>query len=94
MVLNYTQGQLLQFVPCQKFDCIEGLAQVGSQGRPCSIANHILVFMVCVCVSRGRTKAEIIGEFLERFLIVLMPVGMRDCRLPLSVIWVPTVSRL
>ena len=30
----------------QKFDCIEGFEDLGSQGRTCSIANHALLFMV------------------------------------------------
>jgi hypothetical protein len=31
----------------QKFDCIEGIEDLGSQGRMCNIANHSLLFMVC-----------------------------------------------
>ncbi|XP_023719162.1 uncharacterized protein LOC111870825 [Cryptotermes secundus] len=30
----------------QKFDCIEGFEDCGSQGRTCSIANHALLFMI------------------------------------------------
>jgi hypothetical protein len=30
----------------QKFDCIEGFEDLGSQGRTCNIANHALLFMV------------------------------------------------
>jgi hypothetical protein len=31
----------------QKFDCIEGFEDCGSQGRTCNIANHALLFMIC-----------------------------------------------
>jgi hypothetical protein len=31
----------------QKFDCIEGFEDLGSQGRTCNIANHVLIFVVC-----------------------------------------------
>jgi hypothetical protein len=30
----------------QKFDCIEGFEDLGSQGRTLTIANHALLFMV------------------------------------------------
>jgi len=31
----------------QKFDCIEGFEDLGSQGRTCNIVNHALLFIVC-----------------------------------------------
>ena len=31
----------------QKFDCIEGFEDLGSQGGTCNIVNHAQLFMVC-----------------------------------------------
>ena len=86
----------------QKFDCIEGYEELGSQGRTCNTANHALLFMVrglhrkwkqpvAYYLSRGSSKAEMLMQFLKEFL---MHVRMLDCMLlPLSVTWVPTMSR-
>jgi hypothetical protein len=63
----------------QKFDCIEGYDDFGSQNRKCNIANHALIFMilglhqkwkhpVAYYLSRGSTNAEILKQFLNRFL--------------------------
>jgi hypothetical protein len=63
----------------QKFDCIEGFEDIGSQGRTCNIANHTLLFMVrglhrkwkqpvTYYLSRGSTKAEILVQFLNEGL--------------------------
>jgi len=86
----------------QKFDCIEGFEVLGSWGWMCNFANYSLLFMihglhwkwkepVAYHLIRGSTKAEIIMHFWNE---VLMHVRMLDCiLLPLSVTWVPTVSR-
>ena len=71
----------------QKFDCIEGFEDLGSQSRTCNIANHALLFMVCgLCrkwkqpvayyLSRGRTKAEILVQFLCEVLGACQNVGL------------------
>jgi len=65
----------------QKFDCIEGFEDLGSQGRMCNIANHALLFMVrglhwkwkqpvAYYLSRGSTKAEMLVQFLNEVLCV------------------------
>ena len=59
----------------QKFACIEGYEDVGSQGRTCKIANHALLFMVrglhgkwkqpaAYSLSRGSTN-EMLMQFLK-----------------------------
>ena len=86
----------------QKFDCIEGYEDLGSQGRTCNFANHALLFMVrglhrkwnsrwlttsVVEVLRLRSLSNSWWRFLKH-------VRMLDCMLlPLSVTWVPTTSR-
>jgi hypothetical protein len=69
MVCNYIWGRLARFVPCQKFDCIEGLAQVGSQGRPCSISNHALGF------SLWKDKSWYCGIFWKASSLCLLEWG-------------------
>jgi hypothetical protein len=62
-----------------KFDCIEGFEDLGSLGRTCNIANHALLFMarglhrklkwpVAYYLSRGSNKAELLVQFLNKFL--------------------------
>jgi hypothetical protein len=62
----------------QKFDCIEGFEDCGSQSRTCNIANHALVFMICglrrkwkqpvaYYFTRGSTKAEV-HSFIHSFI--------------------------
>ena len=71
----------------QKFDCIEGFEDLGSQGRTCSIANHALLFMlrglhrkwkqpVAYYLSRGSTKAEMLVQFLNEVLGACQNVGL------------------
>jgi hypothetical protein len=71
----------------QKFDCIEGFEDLGSQGRTCNIANHALLFMVCgmhwkwkqpvaYYLSRGSTKAEMLVQFLKEVLDACKNVGL------------------
>ena len=63
----------------QKFDCIEGFEDLGSQGRTCNIANHALIFMVrglhrkwkqsvAYYLSRGSSEAEMLVQFLKEVL--------------------------
>jgi hypothetical protein len=71
----------------QKFDCIEGFEDLGSQGRTCNIANHALLFMVrglhrkwkqpvAYYLSRGSTKAEMLVQFLREVLGTCQNVGL------------------
>ena len=71
----------------QKFDCIEGFEDLGSQGRTCNIANHALLFMVCglhqkwkqpvaYYLSRGSAKAEMLVQFLKEVLGACQNVGL------------------
>jgi hypothetical protein len=71
----------------QKFDCIEGSEDVGSQGRTCNIGNHALFFMVCglprkwkqpvaYYLSRGSTKAEMLVHCLKEVLGACQNVGL------------------
>ena len=63
----------------QKFYCIEGFEDLGSQSGTCNIANHALLFMVCgrhrkwkqpvaYYLSCGSTKAETLVQFLHEVL--------------------------
>jgi len=73
----------------QKFHCVEGFEDFGSQGRTWNIANHALLFMVCCLhckwkqpvayyLNRRSTKAEMLVQFLVH-------ARMLDCvLLPLS----------
>ena len=71
----------------QKFDCIEGFEDLGSQGRTCNIAKHALLFMVrglhrkwkqpvAYYLSRGSTKAEMFVQFLKEVLGACQNVGL------------------
>ena len=71
----------------QKFDCIEGYEDLGSQGRTCKIANHALLFMVhglhrkwkqpvAYYLSRGSAKAEMLVQFLREVLEACQHVGL------------------
>jgi len=71
----------------QKFDCIGGFEDLGSQGRTCNIANHALLFMVrglhrkwkqpvAYYLSRGSTKAEMLVQFLNEVLGACQNVGL------------------
>jgi len=71
----------------QKFDCIEGFKDLGSQGRTCNIANHALIFMVralhrkwkqpvAYYLSRGGTNAEMLVQFLKELLDACQNVGL------------------
>jgi hypothetical protein len=71
----------------QKFDCIGGFEDLGSQGRTCKIANHALLFMVrglhrkwkqpvAYYLSRGSTKAEMLVQFLNEVLGACQTVGL------------------
>ena len=71
----------------QKFDCIEGFENLGSQGRTCNIANHALLFMVrglhrkwkqpvAYYLSRGSTKAEMLVQCLNEVLGACQNVGL------------------
>jgi hypothetical protein len=40
----------------QKFDCIEGFEDIGSQGRICNIANRAVRFTVVVCIGSGSSQ--------------------------------------
>jgi hypothetical protein len=71
----------------QKFDCIERFEDLGSQGRTCNIAIHVLIFMVCglhrkwkqpvsYYLSRGYTKAEMLEQFLKEVLDACQNVGL------------------
>jgi hypothetical protein len=72
----------------QKFDCIEGFEDLGSQGRRCNTANHALVFMVrglrrkrkqpvAYYFSRGSTKAEMIVQILSEILEICQNAGLQ-----------------
>ena len=72
----------------QKFDCIEGFEDLGSQGRTFNIANHALLFIVCClhqkwkqpvayCLSCRSTKAEMLVQFLNDVLVACQDVGLR-----------------
>ena len=63
----------------QKFDCIEGFEDVGSQGRTRNITDNALLFIVrglhrkwkqpvAYYLSCGSTKAEMLVQFLIGFL--------------------------
>jgi hypothetical protein len=71
----------------QKFDCIEGFEDLGSQGRTCNIANCALLFVVCglhwkwkqpvaYYLSCGSTKAEMRVQFLKEVLDACQNVGL------------------
>jgi hypothetical protein len=71
----------------QKFNCIEGFEDLGSQGRTCNIANHALLFMVrglhrkwkqpvAYYLSCGSTKAEMLVQFLKEVLDACQHVGL------------------
>jgi hypothetical protein len=71
----------------QKFDCIEGFKNLGSQGRTCNIANHALLFMICglhrkwkrpvaYYLSHGSTKAEMPVQFLKEVLDACQNFGL------------------
>jgi hypothetical protein len=71
----------------QKFDCIEGFEDFGSQGRTCNIANHALLFIVhglhwkwkqpvAYYLSCGSTKAEMFVQFLNEVLGACQNVGL------------------
>jgi len=71
----------------QKFDCIEGFEDLGSQGRMCNIVNHALLFMVrglhrkwkqpvAYYLSCGSTKAEMLVQFLMEVLGARQNVGL------------------
>jgi hypothetical protein len=86
----------------QKFHCVEGFEELGRQGRTSKISNYALGFMVrglhrkwnqpvAYYFSRESTKAEMIVELLGEVLDACQSAGLRD--VPLSVIWVPTMSR-
>ena len=71
----------------QKFVCIEGYKDLGSQGRTCNIANHALIFMVrglyqkwkqplAYNLSRGNTKAEMLKQFLKEVFEACQNVGL------------------
>ncbi|PNF14733.1 hypothetical protein B7P43_G08923 [Cryptotermes secundus] len=72
----------------QKFDCIGGFEDCGSQGRTCSIANHALLFMihdllrkwkqpVAYYFTRGSTKAEMIVQYLKEVLDACQNAGLK-----------------
>jgi hypothetical protein len=72
----------------QKFDCIEGFEDLGSQGRTRNIENHALLFMICglhrkwkqqvaYCLSCGSTKSEMIMQFFKEILDACQNVGLR-----------------
>ncbi|PNF39995.1 hypothetical protein B7P43_G15587, partial [Cryptotermes secundus] len=72
----------------QKFDCIEGFEDCGSQGRTCSIANHALLFMirglrrkwkqpVAYYFTRGSTKAEMVVQYLKEVLDACQNAGLK-----------------
>ncbi|PNF26456.1 hypothetical protein B7P43_G16258 [Cryptotermes secundus] len=72
----------------QKFDCIEGFEDCGSQGRTCSIANHSLLFMirglrrkwkqpVAYYFTRGSTKAEMIVQYFKEVLDACQNAGLK-----------------
>jgi hypothetical protein len=72
----------------QKFDCIEGFEDLGSQGRTCNTANHALLFMVrglhlkwkqpvAYYLSRGSTKADMLMQFLKEVFDAYKNVGLR-----------------
>jgi len=63
----------------QKFGSIDGFEDLGSHGRTSSIANHVLVFMLCGLCKRwkqpvayslihGSTKGEMLVNFLMEVL--------------------------
>jgi len=71
----------------EKFDCIEGYEDLGSQGRTYNIANHALLFMVCALhqkwkqpvayyLSRGSAKAEMLVQFLKEVLDACQNVAL------------------
>jgi hypothetical protein len=71
----------------QKFDCIDGFEDLGSQGRTCNIANHALLFMVrglhrkwkqpvAYYLSCGSTKAEMLVQLLREVLGACHNVGL------------------
>ena len=71
----------------QKFNCIEGFEDLGSQGRTCNMANHALLFMVrglhrkwkqpvAYYLSRGSTKAAMLVQFLKEVLDACQNVGL------------------
>jgi hypothetical protein len=71
----------------QKFDCVEGFEDIGSQGRTCNIANHALFFMVhglhrkwmqpvAYYLSRRSTNAEMLVQFLKEVLGACQNVGL------------------
>ena len=71
----------------EKFNCIEGYEDLGSQGRTRNIANHALLFMVhglhrkwkqpvAYYLSRGSTKAEMLQQFLKEVLEACQNVGL------------------
>ena len=71
----------------QKFDCIEGYEDLGSQGRTRNMANHALLFLlrglcrnwkqlVAYYLSHGSTKAEMLKQFLKEVLEACQNVGL------------------
>jgi hypothetical protein len=72
----------------QKFDCIEGFEDFGSQGRTCNIANHALVFMIRGLCRKwkqpvayyflcGSTKAEVTVQHLNEVLDAYQNAGLK-----------------
>jgi hypothetical protein len=72
----------------QKFDCIEGFEDLGSQARTCNTANHAPVFMVhglrrkwkqpvAYYFSRESTKAEMIVQLLSVVLVAYQNAGLQ-----------------
>jgi len=71
----------------QKFDCIEGFEDLGSQGRTRNITNNALLFIVrglprkwkqpvAYYLSCGSTKAEMLVQFLFGVLGACHSVGL------------------
>ena len=71
----------------QKFGCIDGYEDLGSQGRTSNIANHALVFMlrglrrrckqpVAYYLVHGSTKGEMLVNFLKEVLDACRDAGL------------------